>query len=174
MFFLLSETQMKRAATAIAVLASSISLLAISGALAGNAESQPAGLQGAYTPGLGDIMGAIQMRHAKLWFAGKSRNWQLAAYEISEIKEGFESAARFQPDFKGRPVAQMVEEATLQPINRLEKAVEMKNPLMFVKAFDQLTGACNSCHQAAGFEFISIQRPSLSPFTNQEYGPQKH
>lgn len=24
-----------------------------------------------YTPGLGDIMGAIQMRHAQLWFAGK-------------------------------------------------------------------------------------------------------
>ena len=162
---------MKRAA--IAVLVSSISL-ATSGALAENGESQPSALQGAYTPGLGDIMGAIQMRHAKLWFAGKSRNWQLAAYEIGEIKEGFESAVRFQPNFKGRPVAQMVEETTLQPINRLEKAVETKNSVMFMTAFDQLTGACNSCHQAAGFEFISIQRPSLSTFTNQGYAPEKH
>jgi hypothetical protein len=42
-------------------------------------------------------------------------------------------------------------EATLQPINSLEKAVETKSPALFTKAFDQLTGACNSCHQAAEF-----------------------
>ena len=63
---------MKRAA--LAVLASGLALLVLSG----NAESQSAAE--AYKPGLGDIMGAIQMRHAKLWFAGKSLNWQLAAY----------------------------------------------------------------------------------------------
>lgn len=157
---------MKRAA--IAVLASGLSLLPLSG----NAESQSAAE--AYKPGLGDMMGAIQMRHAKLWFAGKSHNWELAAYEISEIKEGFDSAVKFQPDFKGRPVAQMLEEATLQPIKSLEKAVETKNPALFAKAFDQLTGACNSCHQAAGFQFISIRKPSASPFTNQDYGTPKH
>ena len=157
---------MKRAA--IAVLASGLALLALSG----NAESQSAAE--AYKPGLGDMMGAIQMRHAKLWFAGKSHNWDLAAYEISEIKEGFESAVKFQPDFKGRPVAQMVEEATLQPIKGLEKAVETKNSVLFAKAFDQLTTACNSCHQAAGFQFIAIRKPSASPFTNQDYGLQKH
>ena len=77
-------------------------------------------------------------------------------------------------DFKGRPVAQMLEEATLQPIKSLEKAVETKNPALFAKAFDQLTGACNSCHQAAGFQFISIRKPSASPFTNQDYEEPKH
>ena len=163
---------MKRAA--IAVVASGVLLLATSGVLAEPGESQPSAPQGAYTPGLGDIMGAIQMRHAKLWFAGKSRNWQLAAYEIDEIKEGFENAARFQPNFKGRPIARMIEEATLQPFNSLAKAVETKNSVIFVKAFDQLTGACNACHRAAGFEFISIQRPSLPAITNQEYGARKH
>ncbi len=162
---------MKKAA--IAAVASGILLLATSGVLAGPVESQPSVPQGAYTPGLGDMMGAIQMRHAKLWFAGKSRNWPLAAYEIDEIKEGFESAAKFQPNFKGRPVAQMIEKATLQPVNSLAKAVETKNSVMFVKAFDQLTGACNACHQAAGYEFISIQRPSLPTVTNQGYGVQK-
>ncbi len=153
---------------AFGVLASCLSLLALSG----NAESQSAAE--AYKPGLGDMMGAIQMRHAKLWFAGKSRNWDLAAYEISEIKEGFDSAAKFQPDFKGRPVAQMVEEYARQPIKSLEKAVEAKSSAAFVKAFDQLTGACNSCHEAAGFQFISIRKPSASPYTNQDYEPQKH
>ena len=42
--------------------------------------------QYAYKPPLGDIMGKIQLRHIKLWFAGKHKNWELAAYEVDEIK----------------------------------------------------------------------------------------
>ena len=34
-----------------------------------------------YKPGLGEFMTATQLRHAKLWFAGKDNNWDLAAYE---------------------------------------------------------------------------------------------
>ena len=34
--------------------------------------------QDAYRPPLGDIMGKIQLRHIKLWFAGKLANWELA------------------------------------------------------------------------------------------------
>jgi hypothetical protein len=41
-----------------------------------------------YAPGLGEFMTATQLRHAKLWFAGKANNWDLAAYEIDEIMEG--------------------------------------------------------------------------------------
>src|SRR5262249_14805529 len=43
-----------------------------------------------YVPGLGEFMTATQLRHAKLWFAGKNSNWALAAYEVDEIKEGLE------------------------------------------------------------------------------------
>ena len=46
-----------------------------------------------YKPPLGDIMGKVQLRHIKLWFAGKLANWQLAAYEVDEIKASLESAA---------------------------------------------------------------------------------
>ena len=37
-----------------------------------------------YRPPLGDIMGKIQLRHIKLWFAGKLGNWELATYEAEE------------------------------------------------------------------------------------------
>jgi hypothetical protein len=50
------------------------------------AAAQPA--RESYEPGLGEFMTATQLRHAKLWFAGKQNNWDLAAYEIDEIKEG--------------------------------------------------------------------------------------
>jgi hypothetical protein len=56
------------------------------------AAAQPA--KEPYQPGLGEFMTATQLRHAKLWFAGKQNNWDLAAYEIDEIKEGLEDAAR--------------------------------------------------------------------------------
>ena len=30
-----------------------------------------------------------QLRHIKLWFAGRAGNWRLADYEIGELQEGF-------------------------------------------------------------------------------------
>ncbi len=40
---------------------------------------------------------------AKLWFAGTGKNRQLAAYELDELKEASEDAAKYQPEFKGSP-----------------------------------------------------------------------
>jgi len=50
-----------------------------------------------YAPGLGEFMAATQLRHAKLWFAGQAKNWDLAGYEVDEIKEGLEDAAKQFP-----------------------------------------------------------------------------
>ena len=58
--------------------------------------SQPSRLN-KYVPGLGEIMGQIAMRHTKLWYAGAAQNWELAAYEIKELEEGFEDAGKFHP-----------------------------------------------------------------------------
>src|SRR5882672_5230135 len=43
-----------------------------------------------YKPGLGEFMSSLQIHHAKLWFAGENQNWQLAGFEIGEIKETLE------------------------------------------------------------------------------------
>lgn len=48
-----------------------------------------------YVIGLGEIMGLTQMRHAKLWFAGEAGNWPLSAYELDELKEGFDDAVTY-------------------------------------------------------------------------------
>jgi hypothetical protein len=124
-----------------------------------------------YEPGLGEFMTAIQLRHAKLWFAGKSNNWDLAAYEIDEIKEGFEDAARLHSTFDGVPVAEMIKTIIDPRIERLEKAIVGKNGTNFIAAFDELTNGCNSCHAGASKPFIRIQRPSEPPLTNQDFAP---
>ena len=54
-----------------------------------------------YVQRLGDIMGITQLRHIKLWFAGKLRNWELAAYELAQIKASIEDAAQL---YRGIPV----------------------------------------------------------------------
>ena len=44
-------------------------------------------IDSSYSPGLGEFMVSIQMHHGKLWFAGKNGNWELANFELGEIRE---------------------------------------------------------------------------------------
>jgi hypothetical protein len=152
---------MKRIVISAVIVAASVVLAA----------AQPAGKP--YEPGLGEFMMATQIRHAKLWFAGKSHNWDLAAYEIDEIKEGLEDAAKLHSTVDGIPVADMIKTIIDPRIERLEKAVGAKNNNQFVAAFDELTDGCNACHAGAGKPFIRIQRPSEPPFSNQSFAPMK-
>jgi hypothetical protein len=135
------------------------------------AAAQPA--KEPYAPGLGEFMTATQLRHAKLWFAGKNNNWDLAAYEIDEIKEGLEDAERQFPTHDGVPVAEMIKSIIDPAIEQLEKAVGARSSAQFTAAFDKLTGACNSCHAGAGKPFIRIQRPTAPPLSNQNFAPDK-
>jgi hypothetical protein len=135
------------------------------------AAAQPA--KEPYEPGLGEFMTATQLRHAKLWFAGKNRNWDLAAYEVDEIKEGLQDAAKFHATVDGIPVAEMIKTILDPRLERIEKAIDAKNNAQFASAFDALTDGCNSCHTKAGKPFIRIQRPSEPPLSNQNFAPMK-
>jgi hypothetical protein len=152
---------MKREVTVVVALCASVMFAA----------AQPA--KESYEPGLGEFMTATQLRHAKLWFAGKQNNWDLAAYEIDEIKEGLEDAARLHPTFDGVPVAEMIKTIIDPRIEELEKAVRAKSSAKFSVAFDELTSGCNSCHAGANKPFIRIQRPTESPLTNPNFAPEK-
>ena len=133
------------------------------------AAAQPA--REPYAPGLGEFMTATQLRHAKLWFAGKENNWDLAAYEIDEIAEGLEDAEKQFPTHDGIPVADMIK-ANIDPaVEELRKAAGAKSSTKFVIAFDKLTNACNTCHAGANKQFIRIQRPISSPLSNQKFAP---
>jgi hypothetical protein len=135
------------------------------------AAAQPA--KDTYQPGLGEFMMATQLRHAKLWFAGKSNNWPLAAYEVDEIKEGLEDAAKYHANNDGVPVAELIKAIIDPRLEQLEKAIEGKSSTQFAAAFDELTNGCNSCHAKAGKGFIRVQRPTAPPVSNQNFTPAK-
>src|SRR5690349_11982887 len=67
-------------------------------------------------PGLVEIMMATQSHHAKLWLAGSASNWDLADYQIDELKEGLEDAAKGISDYKGVPIGRMIENLMMPPI----------------------------------------------------------
>jgi hypothetical protein len=126
-----------------------------------------------FTPGLGEIMALNQARHAKLWLAGDASNWPLAAYELSELREGLDDAVRYHPTQEGSPlpISGLVPKIMDEPMKAAEGAVAAKDHAAFVAAFDALTAGCNSCHQAANFGFNVVTRPSSNPFPNQVFAP---
>jgi hypothetical protein len=129
------------------------------------------GAKAAFSPGLGEIMALQQMRHSKLWFAGNARNWELAGYELDELKEGFEDVANLFPMVNEVSITEVVAAITAVQIPDLGKSIEARDRAKFASAFDRLTGTCNACHQTTKHRFIVIQRPAALPYTNQSFTP---
>jgi hypothetical protein len=126
-----------------------------------------------YSPGIAEIMIMTQIRHAKLWLAGDAHNWDLADYQIDELKEGLEDVVKYFPVYKEIPVGRMIESTAMPAIADVESAIKARDRTKFVSAYDNLTGACNTCHQSANRPFIVIQRPATSPFPNQVFAPKR-
>jgi hypothetical protein len=120
-----------------------------------------------YQPRLGDIMNAVQLRHMKLWFAGKALNWELAAYELRQIMAGLSEAASLYP---GIPVSNITTMAN--PVRSIADAIEAKDIGRFTRAFVEMTDGCNACHKSTGRAFIVMRTPWEQPFSNQVFPPQ--
>ena len=127
-----------------------------------------------YAPGLGELMSLQQMRHDKLWRAGRAENWELASYELDELGEGFDDVVHFHPTHKDAPLplSELVPKLTASPIRSLRAAVDAKDRQAFAAAFDTLTASCNACHQATRFGFNVVRRPvDETWYSNQEFTP---
>jgi hypothetical protein len=119
-----------------------------------------------YQPALGEMMALQQMRHIKLWFAGRAGNWPLADYEIGELNEGFDDVNKLLG-------GDTVEKAVGDPIAALQKAIAGRDRAGFTIAFDKLTAGCNSCHHTLDHGFIVIKRPATLPYSDQSFAAPK-
>jgi hypothetical protein len=120
-----------------------------------------------YVPRLGDIMSAAQTRHQKLWLAGKAQNWELAAFELRQLKASLVEAALL---YSGLPVSNVT---TLEPAAQsMTDAIDAKDDRKFAKALGDLTEGCNACHRAMNRSFVVIKVPTdPQPFANQQFAP---
>ena len=143
----------------LAVLAAVAAVPLAATAQESSSDSEPA-------PKIGEIMVSQQMRHIKLWFAGRDGNWPLADYELDQLKDGFDDVNR-------QLGGDTVEKAVGAPLATLEKAVDAKDRAAFMRAFDALSAGCNSCHRTLDHAFIVIQRPAALPYSDQAFAPRK-
>jgi hypothetical protein len=145
---------------------------AISAQTRAQGQDQAAPAKATSSPKAADIMGQTQWRHFKLWFAGSLGNWELANYEVGQIGDSFDTAARLNPMIGGVPFAQLLKSESAPPLEDIGKAIAARDGKDFVKAFERLTAACNSCHAAANVGFIKIRVPTSSPFSDQSFPPE--
>ncbi len=125
-------------------------------------------------PGLGEIMTTIHLHHAKLYFSGQSENWELASYQLDEIKEGLDEATELHEHFKEvKTSLKDLRHLTDQSLADIETAIKEKNKSHFLTGFQRLTVSCNQCHQAADHGFIVVQAPTGPMFTNQRFSREK-
>lgn len=117
---------------------------------------------------LGDIMGLTQIRHEKLWHAGRAENWELAAYEIQQLRSTLVRSAVL---YLNIPIELIM--AADEPMEELAKAVKAQDGKAFAEAYTQVTAACNACHHAGGVGYIRMVVPRTSSFTNQDFAPRR-
>ena len=93
-----------------------------------------------YEPGLVEFMTHVQSHHAKLWLAGNARNWDLADYQVDELKELLEDIAKRIPVYKDVPVGKMIEATTMAPIGDIEAAIKARDGKAFATRIRQAHG----------------------------------
>jgi len=128
----------------------------------------------AYHPELGEQMLTLQIRHARLWFAGEAQNWLLAAFELQEIKEAFDAVVEQNPEhaiFQPQRLADILPAMTKAPVTALRDAIDHGSKAEFEKAYDGLSAACSGCHKVAGNDFLIIQRPTAPLLDNLRTAP---
>lgn len=118
-----------------------------------------------YKPGFGEFMSNIQLHHAKLWFAGKAENWELASFEMDEMQESFEGIKTFNSDRSDTEAIGMIHPS----LDSVKNAIQIKSTASFERNYKLLTNTCNSCHQATGHAYNVITIPTTPPFSNQSF-----
>ena len=155
---------------ALALVLGSAFLLAAAGEILATQATPGAAATDPYSPGLGDFMTAyVQPHHVKLWLAGSTGNWKLAAYEADELGETFDDVTTYQRTWKNVPVAKLVKSLLVPALKKVDAAIASKNTADFKGAYEGLTAACNACHVAAKHEFLEIQVPTGNPYPDQNF-----
>lgn len=115
-------------------------------------------------PGLGTVMIEYGNRLARLYFAAKAGNWDMAQYQLDEMFEIQEVGEVTRP---GRAPMLKAFEDTYGPA--VDAAIAAQDPAAFDTAFNNMIDGCNNCHAASSsgewnsYQFVHIQVPTTDP-----------
>ena len=158
------RTRRRRIAVAAIAIAAPVILatgLAPPSSMAAGPEAAPSPPATGYLPSISDMMIAtIQPRHERIWRAEQDGNWELAAYELGNLHGAFDRLGHAHPIEHDVSFPDMIASVTEQPFKELKSAIQSKDATAFTKAYEDLTDACNSCHQALNHGVVEIVVPS--------------
>jgi len=123
-----------------------------------------------FKPTLDDLMTMlIQPRHLKLWAAAQQRNWTLAAFQLNEMRSGFDKIAATIPKYTNIDLGPTFISLMGSKIQAVNGAINNQNPMLFNTAFNDLTAACNSCHEALNHPYLVMKVPEVTGYPNQDF-----
>src|SRR5262249_13878730 len=75
-------------------------------------------------PGLGEYMTTIQLHVGKLWFAVKATNWELAQYELDELKETMEAVKALNAEKNGVKISNVLDSVLRTQVTDMDKSIK--------------------------------------------------
>jgi hypothetical protein len=125
-----------------------------------------------FKPAMDDLMTMlVQPRHMKLYYAGQAKNWQLAAFQINELRGALARIGRTIPNYRSNNVDNAVAAIFTDKLKAVDAAVKSADLAQFNSAYDEMTSACNDCHKTMEHAFLVIKVPEAGNFPDQEFRP---
>jgi len=113
----------------------------------------------------------VQPRHMKLYYAGQAKNWQLAAFQINELRGALARIGRTIPNYRNINVDTAVASIFADKLKAVDAAVKAADLAQFNAAYVEMTAACNDCHKSMEHAFLVIKIPESGNFPDQEFRP---
>jgi cytochrome c556 len=101
----------------------------------------------------------VGYRYTELYWAGRDRNWEYAAYQLGKIETAVANGIERRP--RRAASAQMF----AGPVKQVRAAIDERDGSALDSALDSLTATCNACHRAENVSFVTVAPPvvRLSP-----------
>jgi hypothetical protein len=126
-------------------------------------------------PGLDDLMTMlVAPRHLKLYYAGISRNWELAAFEARELRSSLRRITGVIPRYQDQDLEETIAALIEPKLQATESAIAMGDVKLFGRTFRELTAACNGCHIYLEHPFLVVKvpdSPAQTAYPAQEFKP---
>lgn len=117
-------------------------------------------------PGLGRLMPDVGRRYWILFYAAQGGNWELAHYQLRNVRNLFKIGVQTRPN-----MADYLEAFDKGHLGIIERAIEGKDWSAFDKAYHDSIAGLNKMHVATNHGYIVWKLPQEPP-EHLELGPQ--
>jgi hypothetical protein len=120
---------------------------------------------------LAKAMGYMQRFAEKIYWAGKEKNWELAAFYAHEVEETAEEIIAHKLVENEKEITPLVAQMFLPALEGLEASIKAQDDLLFGQKYQTFIQTCNACHAASGYGIIKLQVPAQNSFPSQVFKP---